>query len=262
MEEDRSVLTRVSVPPDGVEAYGPLAEQVADIRSAAAGTAERPLLVLVHGGFWRPHIDRTHTGPMAESLAMAGWTVASVEYRRVPGAPDLTVEDLTLAIQTLPQLVSRHDGRVLVVGHSAGGHLALWLAATRPHSALSGVLALAPAADLQLAHELELGNGAAAAFVGAAPETRPDLDPRRMRSPVIATTILHGDADAVVPPSLSRAYAAAHPQTRLIVLEGVGHFPVIDPQSAAWSAVSAELERLADWPARGPSRREPAARPR
>ena len=250
MEEDRSVLTRVTGPPDRIEAYGPLPEQVADIRSAAIEAADRPLLILVHGGFWRPHIDRKHTGPMAAALATAGWTIASLEYSRVPGAPDLTVQDLTLALRTLPARLAGHDGRMIVVGHSAGGHLALWLAVQRPHAALCGVLALAPAADLQLAHELDLGNGAAAAFLGAAPLTRQDLDPTRMPSPQLATTILHGTADAVVPPSLSRAYSTAHPRTRLTLLEGVGHFALIDPQSAAWSAVLAELERLASDAAR------------
>jgi pimeloyl-ACP methyl ester carboxylesterase len=61
----------------------------------------------------------------------------------------------------------------------------------------------------------------------------------------MATTVLHGAEDTVVPPSLSRSYAAAHPQTRLSVLDGAGHFALIDPESAAWPTVGAELERLA-----------------
>jgi acetyl esterase/lipase len=245
MDENRSVLTRAADPPDRIEAYGALPDQVADIRSGSAEAAHRPLLLLVHGGFWRPHIDRTHTGPMTMALAAAGWTVASLEYRRVPGAPDLTVQDLTVAVRTLPTRLAGYDGRLIVVGHSAGGHLALCLAALGPHPALCGVLALAPAADLELAHELDLGNGAVAAFLGASPETRQDLDPRRMRSPALATTIIHGAEDTVVPPSLSRSYATAHPRTRLILPGGVGHFALIDPESGAWPAVGAELERLA-----------------
>jgi acetyl esterase/lipase len=245
MQEDRSVLARLADPPDRIEAYGPLPDQVADIRSGPVEAAHRPLLLLVHGGFWRPHIDRAHTGPMAMTLAAAGWTVASLEYRRVPGAPDLTLHDLTVAVRTLPTRLGRYDGRLILVGHSAGGHLALCLASLGPHPALCGVLALAPAADLQLAHELDLGNGAVAAFLGTSPETRQDLDPRRMSSPAMPTAILHGAEDGVVPASVSRAYVLAHPQTRLSVLSGAGHFALIDPLSAAWPHVGSELERLA-----------------
>ncbi len=243
--EDRSILTRAAPPADEVVSYGRDAEHVADVRHGGDCAVGRPLVVLIHGGFWRPSFDRAHTGPMAAALAKAGWTVAAVEYRRSPGHPDLTVEDAALSLDALPGAVSRHDGRVLVIGHSAGGHLALWAASKRPTPRLHGALALAPVADLRLAHELNLDDGATLAFLGKDATERPDLDPRRMPAPAIATTIVHGDADEVVPLSLSESYAATHRQVRLVKLPHTGHFAVIDPLRDAWPVIRAELERLA-----------------
>lgn len=245
VREDRSVLTRPAAPADEVAAYGAEPEQIADVRHGGERAARRPLVVLIHGGFWRPDIDRKHTGPMAAALAEAGWTVAAVEYRRVPQRPNLTADDIALSLKTLPAKVSGHDGRVLVAGHSAGGHLSLWAASKRPIPQLHGALALGAVADLQLAHELNLDDGAALAFLGEKPKERPDLDPKRMPSPSIATTLVHGDADEVVPLSLSESYVAAHPQVRLVRVRGAGHFAVIDPLSDAWPIVVGELERLA-----------------
>lgn len=244
-EEDTSVLTRASRAPDERVAYGSHPDQVADVRFGGAEAPHRPLVLIFHGGFWRPHFDRAHTGPMAEAIDAAGWTVASAEYRRVSGEPDLTLSDVGEALARLPGLVPRHNGRVVLVGHSAGGHLALWVSAVKPSRHLIGTLALAPAADLQLAHELNLGDGAVVAFLGTTPQQRTDADPRRAASPMSATTIVHGDDDAIVPLRVSESYVAAHSRARLVRLAEVGHFSVIDPLSAAWPHVLEELRRLA-----------------
>jgi acetyl esterase/lipase len=243
--EDDSILTRAASSPDEVIAYGKAPEQVADVRQGGERAGRRPLVLIIHGGFWRPDIDRTHTGPMAEALASAGWTVAAVEYRRTPGDPDLTVHDIALSLKTLPAKVARHDGRVLMIGHSAGGHLALWAASKRPIPELHGALALAPAADLQLAQRLNLGEGATLAFLGVEPNQRADLDPKQLPSPAIGVTIVHGADDDVVPFSVSESYVAAHPRARLVNLPDAGHFAPIDPDTAAWATVVSELECLA-----------------
>lgn len=245
MAEDREVLSRPARAPDRILIYGPEADHLADVRTPARPGTPRPLIIMIHGGFWRPTIDRTHTGPLAEALAAAGWSVACIEYRRVPGSPQHTLEDVQRALTEIPGLLSGHDERVIVMGHSAGGHLALWAASRRPTPQLIGALALAPAADLQLAHELRLGDGAVAAFVGGDARSHTDLDPRRMPSPAIPTTIVHGEADSIVPSALADSYAAAHPAVRLVKLPGAGHFELIDPQSSHWRAVLAELDRLA-----------------
>ncbi|MGE5048377.1 MAG: alpha/beta hydrolase [Deltaproteobacteria bacterium] len=244
MTEDRSILTRAATPPDEIIAYGAEPEHIADVRHGGERAKRRPLVVLIHGGFWRPAFDRAHAGPMAAALAGAGWTVASVEYRRAPPVPDHTTDDIGWALESLPANIPGHDGRVLVMGHSAGGHLALWAASRRPVPRLHAALALAPVADLQLAHALKLGGGAVLAFLSVEPEERADLDPRWMPPPAIPTTIVHGEADEVVPLSVSESYVAAHPEVRLVKLRAAGHFALIDPLSEAWPAVVAELERL------------------
>ncbi|HWG99022.1 MAG TPA: alpha/beta hydrolase fold domain-containing protein, partial [Pilimelia sp.] len=197
MEADpRSVLTRPAPPPDATLAYGPLPDQVADLRLPAvtgparsvapAGRGGAPLVLVVHGGFWRSEYDRSHVGPMAADLAARGWPVAVVEYRRTgtPGGgwPG-TFQDVAEALARVPDLVAGEcaargvpgpaPGGPVVVGHSAGGHLALWLAATAPRR-LRGVLALAPVADLAAAHELDLDGGAVAALLGGGPADVPD----------------------------------------------------------------------------------------
>ncbi len=242
-EEDRSILTRAAPPPDVVVTYGTDAEHVADVRYGRAGE-DRPLVVFIHGGFWRPSIDRTHTGPLCTALAGDGWTTAAIEYRRRPEHPEVTVADVEAALTGLPDLVTRHDGRMLVAGHSAGGHLALLAASTMSLRALAGVLALAPVADLERADRMGLGDGACHGFLGCEAVERADLDPVRLPAAPVPATIVHGATDSIVPLELSEAYVAAHPATRLVVTPTGGHFGVIDPLSPAWQTVVDELRSM------------------
>ncbi len=183
---------------------------------------------------------------MCAAIADAGWTVATVEYRRAPGQPDATTGDVRAAIAALPTLTKHHDGRVIVMGHSAGGHLGLYAAAVKTSPFLIGVIALAPAADLQLVDSLDLDNGAARDFLGVAATARPELDPAQLPDIAVPTLLIHGIEDAVVPIAVSRAYIDRHPAAELRTLEHCGHFAPIDPLSAAWPAVVAALERLGD----------------
>lgn len=242
--DDRSVLSRTVAAPDATVSYGTLPEHVADVRFGDERAIHRPLVLIIHGGFWRPTIDRTHTGPMAVSLAENGWTVAAIEYRRVPGQPDATIDDVRNALVTLPERIAKHDGRVLVIGHSAGGHLTLWAASARPTERIVGAMALGPAADLVLAYERNLGDGAATAFLGVDAAQRADIDPKRMASPAIPTTIVHGVLDEIVPIALAESYVASHPNVGLVRLPDAGHFAVIDPLSNEWPIVRRELEGL------------------
>lgn len=240
MPEDRSVLDRSARPPDRHWPYGAGADQAGDLYLPGSGTPVGGPVVLVHGGYWRPEYDRTHLRPMAAACADAGHPTLLLGYSRVPGDPDAAVDDLRRALAAAVDVLP--GGRPVLVGHSAGGHLALVLAAD-PAVPARGCLALAPVADLQEADRLDLDDGAVRAFLGGAADDRADLDPVRLPTPAVPVTIVHGDADTLVPTHLSTAYCRAS-GSRLVVLPGIAHFEVIDPLSSAWPTVMAELATL------------------
>jgi acetyl esterase/lipase len=239
MKEDRSILTLPSRPADTQVRYGDDPLHIADVWTSRRNDG-RALLVLIHGGFWRPEYDRTHLGPMANALADAGFTVAAIEYRRVPGNPDAMASDVRQACERIPALLHSHVPPI-AIGHSAGGHLALYVAAASS-AALAGVVALAPVASLVEGEARQLDGDAVRAFLGTSAAERADLDPCALPTPNTPVTIVHGDADRIVPIALSHTYCRRHPQTRLMTLEQIGHFAVIDPRSDAWPQVLAAIE--------------------
>ncbi len=243
MVEDSSILSLKGSPPDLTMAYGSEPDQVADIRYGKHGDA-LPLVVLIHGGFWKPAYDRAHLEAMSTALAAAGWTVLTVEYRRIPGKPDATLQDITTALQSLPEKVKHHNGKIVLIGHSAGGHLALWAAAQGIFPALQGVVALAPVADLRLADKLQLGGDAVRRFLGADPKERPDVDPMQLPAPTVAVTIIQGNNDDEVPSTVAVSYHAIFPNTHLVSLPDTDHYALIDPRSSAWQTVLDALRKL------------------
>ncbi|WP_432144354.1 alpha/beta hydrolase family protein [Streptomyces sp. bgisy084] len=235
--EEPALLGLAPVAPDRTVAYGPHPDQLVDVYAPRAA-ARGPLVVLLHGGFWRAAYDRRHLSPLAAELAGHGMPVALAEYRRVGaggGAPQ-TFEDVTAAVAAAHAALARTaaDPGVVLAGHSAGGHLAL-LAAARPGTPVTRVVAVAPVADLARAHELGLSDGAVAELLGDAPglaERLAAADPVRHPPPGIPVTILHGTEDPEVPVDLSRRYAARHPgSTELRELPGVGHYAPVTPGS-------------------------------
>ncbi|TCO34358.1 acetyl esterase/lipase [Kribbella steppae] len=238
MSEDRSVLTRAAREPDEELRYGDHADQVIDYWHAKE---YRSLVVFVHGGFWRPEYDRMHARPLGEALSDMGWPVLSLEYRREPGDPDASTSDIRTALQSLPDLVDVHAGYVLV-GHSAGGQLALWAASTLNPVRLRGVIALAPLADLLMADRMGLDKGAVQDFIGSG--VRNDLDPVHLPASIAPVSLIHGTLDSRVPITVTESYFAAHPTARFTRVESAGHFELIDPLAEAWHDVTAELTRL------------------
>lgn len=256
----RDVLDRPAPRPDATVRYGPLAEHVADVRWPAARTTEpAPLVVVVHGGFWRAGFDRTHTGPQCAGLADDGYAVAAIEYRRTGmagGGYPGTLEDVATALEQVPGLVAAaaapagvavDTARTVLLGHSAGGHLGAWAATRATTSAvaaisLGGVLDLAQAAALAL--DQGEGGSAVEALLGGQPADVPEryaaCDPAALGRPLIPVTALHGADDDVVPPALSLTYADRTGQ-EVVVLPGVEHFGLIDPQSPAWPVVLQHL---------------------
>ena len=140
MDSPNHILNRVGAGPDSTENYGPLEDQIIDFYNFAANTNK--VVVLLHGGFWKPEYDRTHLRTLACALSKDGHRVALMEYRRNPGQPDVSTSDVKEALKHLHQMPGSANSQLILVGHSAGGHLALWAAVNSDY--VSAVIALAP----------------------------------------------------------------------------------------------------------------------
>jgi acetyl esterase/lipase len=279
------VLSRPAPPPDLVLTYGAGPDQVADVRlprrpadsspggARGAGPRPAPLVMFLHGGFWRSAFDRTHTAPLATALAAAGFAVCVPEFRRTGqrgGGWPGTFDDVATAVDVLPSLVREAAGAgvisdepALLAGHSAGGHLALWAASRHrlppgttwhaPEGQVRGVVPLAAVSDLSACHALRLGGGAAKALIGGGPGRHPDryrlADPMLLLPAGCPVRLVHGSADDRVPCAMSRDYLAraraAGDDVALDELPGAGHFDVIDPLSPWWPRVQAAFAALA-----------------
>lgn len=235
MEDDAlDRLLATSGPPPALRDYGPDRDHV--FEHYGEGGSRR--LVLIHGGYFRPSIDRTHARPMARALADQGWEVILPEYRRVPGNPFATVSDL--------RDLDRDLGTVrptVWVGHSAGGLLALWRAVVSGLAPLP-TLALAPVAHLAIAARERLGAGAISDWMGGGPDEVPGryaaLNPGLRLPPAPAPLLLlHGADDQTVPPEQSTD--SPWPAS---VLAGAHHYDLIDPDSRVWPQVLQALELL------------------
>ena len=263
----RDVLHRPAPVTDLSLRYGEHPGQVADVWLPTADDRPgEPLVLFFHGGFWRAEFDRTHVAGLACDLAGRGYPAATVEYRRVGqagGGWPGTFSDVAAAVAAVPDLLNselQHRGmpgvqadRPVLAGHSAGGQLALWYAGVAP-DAVRGVLALAPVADLAGAQRDRIGDDAVLALLGGTPQELPDryasADPMAHLPLKVPAVIVHGTDDDRVPIELSRGYIDAARRSgdsaTLVELDGVEHFAVIDPQSAAWPAVVQALRTVAD----------------
>lgn len=247
--------------------YGRARSQAADLyRPAEPGPCA--VVVLVHGGFWRAPYDRTLMEPLARDLAGRGFAVWNIGYRRLGergGGWPGTFEDAAAAVDMLASVPAQHEldlDRVAAVGHAAGGHLALWLAArpglpsvapgSGPTLFLRAVVAQAGIADLRAGDADSLGAGACRDLLGGRAADVPDryaLASPRERLPLsVPQLLVHGDADRRVPISQSRTYAeaarAAGDPVELVEFKGMDHGEVVDPAHVSWKAVIDRLPAL------------------
>ncbi|MFJ7959522.1 alpha/beta hydrolase [Streptomyces sp. NPDC096319] len=278
--EEASAFSHPAVAPDATAAYGDHPDQVVDFYAPRDGRTRAPLVVALHGGAWRAPYDRQHLTPFVDFLARRGFAVASVEYRRGSGLPHQggtapvagrwpeTFDDVAAALDAVPDLAAAHlpqadPRRTVLTGHSAGGHLALWAAARHVLPAgspwrlpappeLRGVVALAPIAHFGRAVELGVCGGAVTELLGGEREyaaRSAATDPSVLLPTGIATTVVQGREDVVVPYAVAEAYAEAAAkageEVGLTLLEGIGHFPLIDPAADACAVVAEEIAQLA-----------------
>jgi acetyl esterase/lipase len=249
-----------------VEAYGALPRQTGEWWvPLEADTGPLPTVVLVHGGYWRAAYDLSLEDAVAADLAARGFLVWNVDYRPSSDPWPATLTDVAAAYDHLvsgPYADRVDRARIAVVGHSAGGHLALWLASRerlavgapgRPTGvpAPAVVVAQAPVAALVAAHEQRLGGGAVAALLGGGPDERPDryaaADPLSLLPTGVRSVLVHGLDDDTVPLSQSEAYVATAQElgddSRLVTFAG-GHFEHLDPASEAVAQLRHALDSL------------------
>jgi acetyl esterase/lipase len=198
--------------------------------------------------------------PLGADLARSGIAAWNVEYRRVGqegGGWPGTLEDVAAAVDRLADVEEVDVARVATCGHSAGGHLALWLAGrhrvaegmpgARPRIRPVAAVSQAGICDLERAWHDGLGRGAVDELLGpleAGPERYAAASPAALSPLGVPQLLVHGDADDIVPLSQSRDYASRDPDAELIELAGADHFDVMDSGHVAWSATVGRLRAL------------------
>lgn len=307
--EEAALLGLAPRAPHRTVRYGPHPSQLIDYHLPDGAPGLR--VTILHGGFWREAYDRTHLSPLAAALAREGFAVALAEYRRVGGGGGwpATFEDVSRIVATawggqdprdggpdgapragpersgraggaaaesagrpgVPAAGRDGRGRPVLLGHSAGGHLALWAASMRTAEGSAGgagtygapdapdrVVAVSPVAALGRAHERDLSRGAVAGLLGgpgAVAELLPLADPLLLPPPVVPVTILHGTADPDVPLALSREYAdvmrRAGARVELRERPGGGHYAPLTPGTDAFRELLDALRGLPPEPSPG-----------
>jgi acetyl esterase/lipase len=256
-------MTRAAEAPDAVIRYAGHSDAVVDVfLPVSLGRPEHPfpLVLFVHGGFWREEYDRMHVRPLADALRRRGFVVAVPEYRRVGGTGGWpqTADDVEEALAAVPGMLGDvaagyvdPAARPLLAGHSAGGYLALWAGLRAGSRRVAAIVVLAPVIDLLYAARVRMGDGAVQELLGGEPRDLPeryaDADVVSMlASAGVPVTIIQGDADVQVPAEMNRGMAARHdgPRVRYVELAGVDHFALIDPLSTVFeSTLLPALER-------------------
>jgi acetyl esterase/lipase len=264
----RGILDLPAAPADARLPYGRDPYQFGDLRFPQ-GRGPHPVAIVLHGTFWRARYDLEYAGHMCAALTRAGIATWNLEYRRIgnPGGgwPN-TFLDAASGADHLRALAEKYPldlKRVITVGHSAGGHLAVWLAARRripagdalaaaDPIAIRGAAPLAGVVDLRRAWELRLSDDAVRDLMGGPPEKLAGRyqsgSPIELLPVGVPVRLLHGTEDSVVPIELSNGYQRAANRAgddaRLVVLPGADHFAPVDPRSEHWPTVEKTLQSL------------------
>jgi acetyl esterase/lipase len=246
--------------------YGAAADRVAELWRPS-GEGVPPVVVLIHGGFWRQQYGMALMHGMAQAVASLGWAAWNIEYRRTDtggaGGWPATLADVAAAVDALADVPGVDLRTVVTCGHSAGGHLALWSAA-RPvlpegapgrqvQVAVTGAVSLAGVVNLHEAARLGLGRHATRLLLGGDPAEQPDryalASPFALLPLGVPQVLVHGLEDETVPPELSRGYVAAardagDPDVTLVEVPGLDHMAIIDPAAPSWEPIALHLTRL------------------
>jgi acetyl esterase/lipase len=261
-------------PPDQTLSYGDDPAQIGELR-LPSGAGPFPVVILVHGGCWRaPFADLREMGPIGDRLKEDGIATWNIEYRRLPqpgsGWPG-TYLDIANGVDHLRTLAAEYRldlDRVVIVGHSAGGHLAMWAASrsrVAPDSAVLtadplkplGVINLAGTMDMSVnienmetscqapvVHEM-LGGGEA-----DAPDRYRDASAFKLLPIGVRQVVVLGEHETFIPRPLAEAHVeaakAAGDEAALLIAPAVGHFEIAAPSTSAWPMVHDSILALLD----------------
>ncbi|MDB5819255.1 MAG: hypothetical protein JWQ11_2895 [Rhizobacter sp.] len=266
-------VSKMPLPPPGVViAYGSGAQQYGELR-LPHGVGPFPVVMLIHGGCWRSAVDLAYFSHLAVWLTGQGFATWNIEFRRLGdegGGWPGTFTDVgmaTDALRTIAKAVPLDLNHVFAAGHSAGGQLALWLAA-RPKLAadselfvdkpqpIRGVLGLAAITDMDT---YRFGsptscNASVEKVLGGTPESVPrryaDTSPRRLLPIGVPQVFIQGDADPIVEPASVRDYVAAATaagdRAAVIPLAGMGHFETAIPLMRSYVALRDAVRELVE----------------
>jgi acetyl esterase/lipase len=265
-QSSRSILTRPTPTSDHRIQYGKDSLQYGELR-LPKGAGPHPIAIIIHGGCWLSEYGLSYMGHLAADLTGAGIATWNLEYRRIGddgGGWPGTFQDVALGadhLRTLAKTYSLDLNRTIAMGHSAGGHLVLWLAARKrlPKDSplyaadalpLRGIVGLAAIPDLSATGTA--CDQAVIRLMGGASE---DLRSRyQQASPIellplgVRQTLIHGETDNLVPASFSKDYAEAakgkNEDVKFVAIENAGHFELVDTSSFAWPKVKEEVLRL------------------
>jgi acetyl esterase/lipase len=249
------ILTLPPPPADARLAYGTDPNQFGELRLPKDSKSPFPVVMNIHGGYWRAKYNLAHCGHLCAALTARGIATWNLEYRRVGdhgGGWPGTFEDIRSGYRFLSSIAKKYNFdpvKVLVMGHSAGAQLALCLAGHEP--SVKHVVSLAGVVDLQQAWELHLSDNAVVEFLGGTPKEVPEhyheADPMQLKVPA-TQWLIHGAADDTVPPFLSRNYTqqkkSRGEDVHYLEISTAGHFDLIDPHSAAWPKVEGTVLHL------------------
>ena len=264
----QDLLALPQPPADHTIAYGPAPQQVAELR-LPKGRGPHPVVIVIHGGCWEAPWGFDHVRSLAAALSAEGWATWSLEYRRVgdPGGgwPG-TFEDVAHGADHLREVAMEHAldlDRVVALGHSAGGQLALWLAArprlpegsplrTAKLLSLRGVVSLAGVTDLRAGAAGGVCGDAIPQLLGGSPQDHADRlgqsSPIELLPLGVPVRLVCGARDPIVPIDQARSYEAAAKRAGdtvvVEVVESAGHFELVDPRSAAWPVVREAVRAL------------------
>lgn len=255
----REVLTRPAPQADQRIRYGDDPSHFADLR-LPTDPGPHPVVIYVHGGCWRAEWDLTHAGHACAGLTAAGLATWNVEYRRIGngGGWPATARDVARAADHLLVVgaaLGLDLGRIVIAGHSAGGHLAAWLAArhrlpredpARVEGAISrGVVSIAGLVDLARASALGLCGGAVELLIGGPPAAMPGryalASPYELLPLGVPQILMAADRDTIVPLEIAERYADRARErgddVRLIRVPDADHFDLGDPASPHFAPV-------------------------